>query len=87
LVSGEFCDFELFFAFLLGLLFLCLLLTLMFFLHLHDLLEHFLAFWSSSCASCILDLKFKLCAFVLSMYSSRGIEKPSGQHLGLSCDE
>jgi hypothetical protein len=27
----------------------------------------------------VLDSKFKLCAFVLSMYSSRGeIEKPSG---------
>jgi hypothetical protein len=32
----------------------------------------FCGFWSSSCASCVLDSNFKLCAFVLSMYSSRG---------------
>jgi hypothetical protein len=36
----------------------------------------------------VLDLKFKLCAFVLSMYSSRGeIEKSSGQYLDLISDE
>jgi hypothetical protein len=36
----------------------------------------------------VLDSKFKLCVFVLSMYSSRGrIEKPSGQYLGLICVE
>jgi hypothetical protein len=32
----------------------------------------------------VLDLKFKCCAFVLSMYSSRGeIEKPSGNWFDL----
>jgi hypothetical protein len=50
--------------------FLCHLLALQFFLPLDDLLKLFFDFWSSSCASCGLDSKFKLCAFVLSMYSS-----------------
>jgi hypothetical protein len=45
---------------------------LRFFLLLDDLLELFFGFWSSSCASCVLDSNFKLCAFVLSLYSSRG---------------
>jgi hypothetical protein len=40
-----------------------LLLALQYFLLLDDLLELFFAFWSSSCASCVLDLKFILCAF------------------------
>jgi hypothetical protein len=31
----------------------------------------FFCFWSSTCASCVLDSKFKLCAFVLPLYSSR----------------
>jgi hypothetical protein len=36
----------------------------------------------------VLDSKFKICAFVLSIYSSRGeIEKPSGQYIGLICDD
>jgi hypothetical protein len=36
----------------------------------------------------VLDLKFKLYAFVLSIYSSRGeIEKPSYQYLSLIYDE
>jgi hypothetical protein len=35
----------------------------------------------------VLDSKFKLCAFVLSMYSSREIEKPIDQYLSSMCDE
>jgi hypothetical protein len=42
-----------------------------------------LAFGSSSCASCVLDLKFKLCAFVVNALIKGEIEKPSGQYLGL----
>jgi hypothetical protein len=42
------------------------------FLLVDDLLKLFFGFWCSSCASCVLDSKFKLCAFVLSMYSTRG---------------
>jgi hypothetical protein len=53
----------LFFTILLGLPLLRHLLTLQFFLPLDDLLEFFFGFWSSSCASCVLDLKFKLCVF------------------------
>jgi hypothetical protein len=71
----SFYNFELFLALLstsLGLRFLCHLLALRVLHLLDDLLELFFGLWSSSCASCVLDSKFKLCAFVLSMYSSRG---------------
>jgi hypothetical protein len=60
-------DFELFLAlhchFGLVCRFSCLLLALRVFLLLDDILEFFLALWSSSCASCVLDLKFKIYAF------------------------
>jgi hypothetical protein len=43
--------------------FLCHLLALQFYLLLDDLLKFFFYFWSSSCASCVLDSNFKFCAF------------------------
>jgi hypothetical protein len=66
LFQGEIYNFELFLAFI------CYVLALQFFLLLDDIFEFFFDFWSSICASCVLDSKFNLCAFVLSMYSSWG---------------
>jgi hypothetical protein len=43
-----------------------------FFLLLDDLLELFFGFVHLVVLHVVLDSKFKLCAFVLSMYSSRG---------------
>jgi hypothetical protein len=65
-------EFELFFSFFLGLPLFMPFVGFVVFLLLDDLIELFFSFWSSSCASCVLVLKFKLCAFVFSMYSSRG---------------
>jgi hypothetical protein len=68
--------------------FSCHLLVLRFFLLLDDLFELFFGFWSSSCASC--DLKFEiqtLCLCVVNVLIEVEIEKPSGQYLGLICDE
>jgi hypothetical protein len=84
----SFCDFQLFLALLchfsLVYHFSCHLLALWFFLLLVDLLELFFGFWSSSCASRVLDSKFKLCAFcVVNVIIKGEIEKPSGQYLGL----
>jgi hypothetical protein len=59
------------FAFFVDLPLFVLFVGLRFFLLLDDLLKLFFGFLSSSRASCVLDLKFKLCAFMLSM-SSRG---------------
>jgi hypothetical protein len=42
------------------------------FLLLDDLLEFFLSFWSSSCASWGFGFKFQTLCFLLSMDSSRG---------------
>ena len=67
-----------------------LLLALRFSLLLDDLLELFLAFWSSSYASWGLGFKLcvnELCAFVVDGLIKGEIEKPSGQCLGLVCDE
>jgi hypothetical protein len=64
-------SFEFFLTFSLVCCFSCHLLVLRFFLLLNDFLELFFGFWSSTCASCVLDSKFKLCAFVLSMYLLR----------------
>jgi hypothetical protein len=61
--------------------FSCLLLAFAVFLLLDDLLELFLAFQVSSCASW--DLRFKLCVFVVNGLIKGEIEKPSGQFLGL----
>jgi hypothetical protein len=62
-----FCVFELilflFYHFDLVCRFWCLLLVLRFFLLLNDLLEPFLAFGLLAVLHCVLDLKFKLCAF------------------------
>jgi hypothetical protein len=35
----------------------------------------------------VLDLSFKLCAFVVNGLIKEEFEKPSGQYLGLICDE
>jgi hypothetical protein len=72
-------------SFWLGLRFSYLLLVLRFSLLLDDLLELFLDFWSSSCASC--GLGFKLYIFVVNGLIKWEIEKPSDQYLGLICDE
>jgi hypothetical protein len=63
---------KLFFAILLGLLLFIPFVGFAVFLLLYDLLELFIGFWSSSCASYVLDSKFKLYTFVLSTYSSKG---------------
>jgi hypothetical protein len=65
-------EFDLLFAFSLVCHFSCDLLVLRFFLLLDDLLELFFDFCSSSCDSCGLGFKIKLCVFALSMYSTRG---------------
>jgi hypothetical protein len=76
-----FCVFELFLALLyhFGLVcrFLCLLLILRLFLVLDDLLRCSWLFGSSSCASGVLDLNFKLCVFVANGFIKGEIEKPS----------
>jgi hypothetical protein len=61
--------------------FLCRLLAFAVFLLLDDLLELFVDFWSSSCASW--GLGFKLYAFVVNGLIKGEIEKPSGQFLDL----
>jgi hypothetical protein len=64
--------------------FSCLLLAFAVFLLLDDLLELFLAFFSVlAMLHRILDLNFKLCAFVVNGLIKGVIEKPSGQFLGL----
>jgi hypothetical protein len=50
-----------------------------FFFLLDDILELFFGFWSSSCASCVLDSKFKLCVFVVNVLIKGEIENPSDQ--------
>jgi hypothetical protein len=63
------------------------LLVLRFFL-LDDLLELFFGFWSSSCASYGLGFKIQtFCLCVVNVLIKGEIEKPSGQYLGLICDE
>jgi hypothetical protein len=85
--KGSF-EFEFFFAFSLVCRFSCHLLVLWFFLLLDDLLELFFGFWSSSCASCGLGFKTQtLCLCVVNVLIKGDIEKPSGQYLGLICDE
>jgi hypothetical protein len=62
----SFCNFEFFFALLYYFAWfavLCHLLALRLFLFLDDSFEIFFGFWSSSCASWVLDSNFKLCAF------------------------
>jgi hypothetical protein len=63
-------------SFSLSFLFFChvsyYLLVLRFFLLLDDLLELFLAFGLLVVLHVVLNSKFKLCAFVLSVYSSQG---------------
>jgi hypothetical protein len=65
-------DFERFLLSFFGLLFFCYLLDLWVLLLLDDFISFFSDFWSSICASWVLDSKFKLYVFVLSMYSSKG---------------
>jgi hypothetical protein len=58
------------------------------FLLLDNLLEFLFIFWSSSCASCGLGFKIQvLCFYVVNVLIKEEIEKPSGQYLGLICDE
>jgi hypothetical protein len=68
----SFCVFEIFLLFLWFCRFSCILLALRLFLLLDDFLKIFFGFWSSSCASWVLNSKFKLCVFVLSMDLSKG---------------
>jgi hypothetical protein len=80
--------FELFFAFSLVCYVSCHLLVLPFFLLLDDLLEVFFGLWSSSCASCGLGFEIQtLCLCVVNVLIKGEIEKPSGQYIGLICDE
>jgi hypothetical protein len=68
--------------------FSCHLLVLQVFLLLDDILELFFGFWPSSCASCGLGFKIQtLCLCVVNVLIKVEIEKPSGQYLGLICDE
>jgi hypothetical protein len=60
-------------------------LVLRFFLLLHDLLKLVLAFGLLVVFHVVLDSKFKLC--VVNVLIKGEIEKPSGQYLGLICDE
>jgi hypothetical protein len=46
-----------------------------------------MGFWSSSCASWVLDSILKLCAFIVNVLIKGEIEKPCAQYLGLICDE
>jgi hypothetical protein len=85
--KGSF-EFELFFAFSLVCRISCHLLVLRFFLLLDDLLELFFDFWFSSCVSCDLEFEIQtLCLCVVNAVLKEEIEKPSGQYLGLICDE
>jgi hypothetical protein len=59
--------------------------VLRFFLLLHDLLKLVLAFGLLVVFHVVLDSKFKLC--VVNVLIKGEIEKPSGQYLGLICDE
>jgi hypothetical protein len=92
-VLGRVCfrgsfEFELFFAFSLVCCFSCHLLVLCFFLLLDDILELFFGFWSSSYASCGLGFEIQtLCLCVVTVVIKGEVEKPSGQDLGLICDE
>jgi hypothetical protein len=67
--------------------FSCILLDLQFFLLLDDLLELFLAFGLQAVLHGVLASNFKLCAFVVNGLIKGEIEKPSGQCLGLKCNE
>jgi hypothetical protein len=58
-------------------------LVLRFFLLLDDLLERFLAFWSSSCASCGLGFELQIVLFVVNELIKGKIEKLSGQFVDL----
>jgi hypothetical protein len=63
--------------------FSCRLLAFAVFPLLDDLFELFIGFWSSSCASWVMDSNFMLCAFVVNGLIKGEIEKPSGQFLSL----
>jgi hypothetical protein len=83
--SGGVSEFELFLLFFAFFSFAAFVLFVGFatFSPLDDLHEPFFVFWSSSCASRVLDSKFKLWAFVVIVLIKWEIEKPSGQYLGL----
>jgi hypothetical protein len=52
-----------------------------------DLLELFQLFCLLAVLHGVMDSNFKLCAFVVNGLIKGEIEKPSGQCLGLLCDE
>jgi hypothetical protein len=69
----SFCfGFEFFLLFLWFYRFSCLSLAFVVFLLLNDLLELFISFWSSSCASWALEFELQTLCLLLSMDSSRG---------------
>jgi hypothetical protein len=64
--------------------FSCLLLTFTVFLLLDDFLEFFFIFLGLlAMLHGVLDLNFKLCAFVINVLIKWEIEKPSGPFVGL----
>jgi hypothetical protein len=80
--------FEFFFAFSFVCRFSRHFFVLRSFLLLDDLFELFFGSWSSSCASCGLGFEIQtLCLCVVNVLIKGEIEKPSGQYLGLICDE
>jgi hypothetical protein len=71
LILGFCFGFKIFLVFSWFCRFLCLLLAFAVFLFLNDLLELFVGFWSSSCASWSLGLELQSLYILLSMDSSR----------------
>jgi hypothetical protein len=80
-ISGGVFVFELFLLFLWFWRFSFYLLALLFFLLLDDLLEPFLAIDLLAVLHGVLNLNFKLCAFVVNVLIKGEIKKPSGQFL------
>jgi hypothetical protein len=81
------CSFEFFLALLCHFAwfcrFSCLLLAFAVFFLLNELLEFFDVLGLLTVLHGILDLNYKLCAFVVNGLIKGEIEKPSGQFLGL----
>jgi hypothetical protein len=90
-ILGEFWVFFLFWVFLGSSLPFCLVCRLLFvlwlFLLVDDLLEIFLAFLSSSCASWILDSNFKFCAFYYRWTHQGGDWETKWSVPWFDCDE
>jgi hypothetical protein len=74
--------------FFLSLLLFVPFVVLRFFFLLDDLLKLFFGFWLSNWASRGHEFKIQtLCFCVVNVLIKREIKKPSGQYLGLICDE